>query len=487
MFTFSKWAATPIDLSDDLFNESWASAFDAQMPIPGGYLWAKNDAQYLYIALDMIDDPYNDPGTGDYFWFTFDTDRNGAISPNKDVNYGLFPGNPNKLGKQFYLGPGSWTGISHDESKASCRVDFGASPNSEADHRIWKMRFRLSEIEVSLSPTSWFSYTRFGLRVHSATPSQTHDSPANFTTNFSALHFLIFSRKPTISSSLLGPVIGSVGLIPTTKIDTSGRASTDPGYYLVVRNAAFGRTINLIANGTQLAALWAANARKYKVLHRSGTTGSFQSLESGWKNYRWNGSDYVLQSFSMHAGFYYLVNPAVDYSIDDLLMGLDTRSLSTGLHQFKVEFYTAANVPVAAPPQVLTLFIDNNVPEVSVNSIKHGTAEIGACGIVTMANATDGLVFDYSAFDTEGNLRKYALRALWGDNKSAAIDSKTYDESVMGSSWVGQHNIVAPGSGVWVPPDQCAYTFEAWVHARTTNGYGWVGSNRAHKSITVMK
>lgn len=487
MITHSKWAATPIDLSEDLFDEAWASALDAQMAIPGGYMWAKNDAQYLYVALDMIDDPYNDPGTGDHFWFTFDTNRNRAITPNKDLNYGLFPNNPDKLGKQYYLGPGSWTGISHDESKASCRIDFGPSPNSDTAHRIWKMRFRLSEINVTLSPRSRFSFTRFGLRVHSATPSQTHDSPPNFYTSFRRLHTLIFSRKPTISSSLLGPVIGSVGLIPSTKIDSNGRASTDPGYFLVVRNAAFGRTINLIGNGTQLSALWASNARKYKILHRSGTSGAFQPLESGWKNYRWNGTDYVLQSFSMHAGFYYMVNPAVDYSIDDLLMGLDTRTLNTGLHQFKVEFFTHTNIPVASPPQVLTLYIDNNVPEVSVNSIKHGNAEIGACGIVTMANSTDGLVFDYSAFDTEGNLRTYALRALWGDNQSAGIDSKTYDESVMGATWAGQHNIIAPGSGVWVPPDQCAYTFEAWVHARTTNGYGWVGSNRAHKSITVMK
>ena len=487
MFTFSKWAATPIELTDDLFNETWAAAFEAQMAIPGGYMCAKNDAKYLYIALDMIDDSYNDPGTGDYFWFTFDINRNLAISPNQDLNYGLFPGNPNKLGKQYYLGPGSWTGLSHDESKASCRTDFGTSPNSDVTHRIWKMRFRLSEINVSLSPTSWFSYTRFGLRVHSSKPNHTHDSPPNFYTNFSALHALIFSRKPTISSSLQGPVIGSVGLIPTTKIDANGRASTDPGYYHVVRNAAFGHNINLIGNRTQLSTLWSANARKYKVLHRSGTSGAFQPLESGWKNYQWNGTEYILRSFSMHADFYYMVNPAIDYSIDDLLMGLNTRMLNTGQHQFKVEFYTYTNVPVATPPQVLTLFIDNNVPEVSINSIKHGANEVGACGIVTMANAADGLSFDYNAFDTEGNLGRYVLRALWGDNEKATIDSQAYDESAMGTSWVGQNNIIAPSSGVWVPPIQCAYTFEASVYARTTNGYGWVGSNRAHRSITVMK
>lgn len=47
----------------------------------------------------MIEDTHNDLGTGDYFWFTFDLNRNKAITPRYDVNYGNYRGNPNKNAK----------------------------------------------------------------------------------------------------------------------------------------------------------------------------------------------------------------------------------------------------------------------------------------------------------------------------------------------------------------------------------------------------
>jgi len=487
-FINSKWASKPINLSDPLSDEAWSGAFEHQLAIPGGYMWAKNDANFLYVVLDVIEDTNNDPGTGDYFWFTFDTNRNRAITPNKDLNYGVLPGNPNKMGKTYYVRPGATTGLSFDEDKAASKIDFDVSLNSNTPHRIWKLKFKLTEINVSLLPWWWSSYTFFGLRVHSSTPNLNYDFPPNFLYNFSQLHTIYFSRKPSIVTADLGPVMGSVGLIPTTKISTTtGKANTAAGYYIHAQNAAFGGRLTIIGNRTQIQALYGTNARKYKVLHREGKSGTFRPFASAWTNYIWNGSDYVLRSYAMNNDdFYYIPYPGSDYSIDDLLLQFDSTKLKTGFHQFRMEFYTYGNVQIPAPSQTLTLYIDNNVPEVSLNSIKHNGNNINACGIVKLNGSNDGITFDYNAFDQEGNLRAYNLRAFWGDNKSALIDSKGYTTS-LGASWQGQKNILTPSTGVWTPSDQCAYTFAVTASARTTNGYGFVGRNVARKSVTILK
>ncbi len=72
--------------------------------MPGGFILVKNDADFLYLALDLVNDNGNSPGVGDYFWLSFDVDRSGSITPNFDINYGIYPTLPIKIGKQFYLG-----------------------------------------------------------------------------------------------------------------------------------------------------------------------------------------------------------------------------------------------------------------------------------------------------------------------------------------------------------------------------------------------
>src|ERR1700729_976342 len=41
--------------------------------------------------LDLTGDNGDSPGVSDYFWFTFDVDRNRAITPRVDINYSIFP------------------------------------------------------------------------------------------------------------------------------------------------------------------------------------------------------------------------------------------------------------------------------------------------------------------------------------------------------------------------------------------------------------
>ena len=106
----SKWAESPIDPTTSIMDAAWNGAGEFQFA--KGWVLAKNDSKFLYMVLDVVGDTGNDFGTGDYYWLSFDVDENKGISANKDVNYGLYPGFPNKMGIQKYLGPGTWTGIS---------------------------------------------------------------------------------------------------------------------------------------------------------------------------------------------------------------------------------------------------------------------------------------------------------------------------------------------------------------------------------------
>lgn len=482
----SQWAANPIQFTDSLNDAAWAGA--GQMPVHGGFLMAKNDGQFLYAALDLTLDTGNDPNTGDYFWFTFDRNRDGNITPNVDVNYGLYPNQPDKMGRQYCLAPGTWTGLVNEVSQSACKVAFETSPNSSTAHRIWKLRFKLTDLNVSLMPFSFLApFTKFGIKVHSSTPNFDGLTPANFVTSFADLHFLFFSRKPTISSALLGPVIGSVGLIPTTKINSNGKATTDTGYFVDVKNAAFGGLLNIIGNRTQLQALYGAGARKYKILYREGIAGSFTPYRSAWYNYRWSGVDYVLESFGADVNNNYpMLDPAVDYSIDDLLIQFDSTSMPKGIHQFQVQFFNILNLPMVAPAQTLTLNIDNNVPQVIINSIKHSGANVNACEIVTLTSDIDGIQFNITANDPEGNLRAYSLTAGWGNGETESIVNAEYNIA-MGDTWTGVIGANVPATVVWIPERTCAHGFTLTALARTTNGYSYIGRNDVTKYLTLIK
>ncbi len=484
----SKWAATPVDFNDRLDEAIWSDALEVQMKIPGGFMLAKNDARYLYVALDLVEDTHNDPGTGDYFWFSFDRNKNGTITPNYDVNYGNYVGNPNKMGRQYYLGPGRWTGLLNEEAKSECRSTFESSPNSDTDHRIWKFKFSLADLKINFMPFWWWpAYTKFGIRVHSDTPNLTYNTPSGFYKNFKSLHTLYLSKKPRIATADLGPVMGSVGLIPSTKIDTvTGRATTASNYFIHAKNTAFGGLLNVIGNRVTMSQLASNGITQYKVFHRAGTSGGYSEFLTSWYNYKWDGSDYVLELSGPDSGnFYKIPNAGIDYSIDDLLFQFNSTKLNTGINQFKVLFYNNAGnvVPVSGDNQVLSMYIDNNIPEVSIHSVKHGSKEINACAIVTMKNNRDHLTFDFEAFDTEGNLLGYTLYARWGEGDSETIVSEKYDTAAMPASWQGSHHI----SGSWIPKVSCAHSFNVVATARTTNGYNYIGRNKAFRYVTILK
>lgn len=479
----SEWAQTPIDINAPFQSGGWEDS--GTLKFSRGVVHAKNDAKFLYLALDLTEDKGNDTGTNDYFWLTFDKDRNRSITANQDVNYGLYPGQPNKLGKQYYLGPGTWTGLQPDPSLSEVRQEFGSSVNSSDSHRIWKFRIDLNEINVALSWPLSTPFTYFGFRVKSSNPAFTTDFPGDFFKDFTKLRQLIFSRKPSIDPGLLGPLVGSVGLIPTTQIDATGRATTDPGYFVPVQNAAFGGTLNLIGNRIKIQDLWNNGIKKYKV-EITPPGGSPQKLISNWSNYRWSGSTYVLESFAPSSlGFYELANPGNDYSIDDLLIQFPTTALLPGLYQVKVTFYKRVG-PIDLPDatQTLGLFIDNHVPAVNIDSIKHGSSEVSACAIESIGAAPDGLKFKITANDPEGNLLAVNFYATYGAGLSVGIHSESYTTAL--GLWTGFVEKTIPASANWRPPQSCAYSFVIGVSARTTNGYGYIGHNSTHRNLTLL-
>ncbi len=479
----SEWAVNPVDINKPTMSGDWENA--GSLKFSRGYVMAKNDARYLYLMLDVVSDTGNDSGTNDYFWLTFDNNRDRAITSGVDVNYGLYPGQPNKLGRQKYLGPGTWTGLLSDTSTSGVVQEFGTSPNSNVSHRMWKFRLELSEINVALYWPFSTPFTYFGFRVKSSNPGFMTDFPSNFHRDFTKLRQLILSRKPTIPAKDLGPLVGSLGFIPTTKISlTTGRATTESGYYHFVENAAFGGTLHLVGNRTKLQQLYSAGNRKYKVEIAGPGGGSFAKLISNWSNYRWTGSTYALESFSPNSyGYYQLANPGTDYSIDDLLIQFSTSGLLPGLYSIKVTFYIGTS-STELDSQVVKMYIDNHVPSAIIESVKHGSSEVSACAIETIGAAPDGVNFRITANDPEGNLRSVNFYATYGNGLSNPIYSEDYHTDK--NNWEGFVNKLIPASGNWRPPQSCAYSFVLAVSARTTNGYSWVGHNSTHRNLTLL-
>jgi len=474
----STWANSAVNLSEPLTGGQWDDA--GTYKFPKGYLLAKNDANFLYLAIDVIADTANDVVNNDYFWLSFDNDRNRSITSNKDINYGLYPNQPPKLARQYYLGPGTWTGIQNSPSPSEVKMEFGISEWSNTPHKIWKFKILLSEIGVNISFPLLVPYTYFGFRLNSGNPNFTYDFPAGFFTNFAGLKKLTFARKPAIPN--VGPVIGSVGLIPTTKI-VGGRATTDSSYYVAVTNAAFGGTLNLIGNRTKMQSLYAAGNRRYNVSVKGPEASTFTPLVAAWTNYVWNGTDYVLKSFSGIDGNYTLENPAIDYSIDDLLIQFPTQGFDNGLHTIKLSFY-AGNTNVIADTQELQLYIDNHLPDVNIVKIKHGNTEISTCAIEQLGVKPDGLNFEISASDAEGNLLGVSFVAQAGDGSAYTLLSESYDISK--NNWAGFTNRAVPGMGNWRPDKSCSYHFSLTASARTTNGYGYIGYTNTFKGVTVL-
>jgi hypothetical protein len=471
------------------------------MAIPRGTLLAQNDATHLYIGLDLTEET-GAANPNDYFWFVVDINDNGKIDAYRDKLFSILPGNQNRLYEFYMLGPDENTGANVNQVIPSKLLSgFGPSLLSATNHRQWQITFALSDLGMTVDPAQPAPVLDFGLRI-ATLGGFVGETPANPLGNFSDFNQIQLSTTPAIvpPAAVQGAVIASVGVIGTGDIAGDGYATVTGGYYINPQGAAFSGTMNFIGNEATLTSLWAAGARKYKVLHRYGATlaaaeaptNAWSPILQAWTNFEIVGINTdVWQSFSPDSsGYYTLVNPALPYTIQNLLFQWATSAESDGVHQFQIDFYNAANAAVPSTPQILTLALDNQAPTVKLIDILHGGTAVSPCAIVDLASITDGVQVEYEAYDPEGDLYNLALTVSYGAGSSATIYSDSYAAHASPAhDWKGVTSDTRPvPPAVWVPPYTCAYLFEITAWSRTTNGYSYpVIYSQDFQTVTLIK
>jgi hypothetical protein len=184
----------------------WDTA--GQLALSHGHLHVQHDAGHLYLLVDLTADTHDDPPVvgspwGDFFWLTFDVDRDAEITPNVDLNYAQQQGTYN-LRLSYYLAPGQRTAQVPTVSQLG--AGFGPSPASQTAHRIWEFAVDFNEIQAGPNDT-----VRFGLRTYSLTPSIDSSLPTNFLNDFTDLTEIQMIPEP---ATLLLLALGGFAMMP---------------------------------------------------------------------------------------------------------------------------------------------------------------------------------------------------------------------------------------------------------------------------------
>lgn len=176
------------------------------LTFPHGFIAVRNDNIRLYLLIDVLGDTTSDPPLttspwGDFFWATFDVNRDSAITPNVDLNYAFIVGTYN-LRYQRYLGPSTWTGL-QPSTRSSLAAGFGCFFGdgtitfsfpftfSCTNHRVWELAIDLAEIGAQAGGS-----TRMGFRAYSQNPSFDDSTPAGFASDFTNLIDITLAATP---------------------------------------------------------------------------------------------------------------------------------------------------------------------------------------------------------------------------------------------------------------------------------------------------
>jgi hypothetical protein len=195
----TRYADNPPTIDGVLDFGEWSGA--AQIKFNNGVVSVLNDNQRLYVLIDFLGE--KKPDANDYFWLSFDANRDGKISPEIDLNYG-FDTQFQNLGYQWYLGPGQWTGR-QPSTFSSRAIGFGAffadgSLSLElvnrtkklvsSPHRVWELAIDLKEIRGVPGDS-----IRLGFRAASPDSGITDEVPVGFDGDFSKLVEVQLAKK----------------------------------------------------------------------------------------------------------------------------------------------------------------------------------------------------------------------------------------------------------------------------------------------------
>ena len=344
---------------------------------------------------------------------------------------------------------------------------------------------RVSRIDLSVEPASVQTIVSGLPNINTRGVAAISDTLFFVSVNFS---IVAFDVSPYDAS---GPIILGIGHVPFDRIfggyaDTTG----DPGYFFQVRDAPFGGTLPLMINHDS-AYNAPNNARWYQVL----VDGVFQM--NTWSDFYWNGTRFDLVTMIPHVfggDVYYRVrNPADIWYNAWLGARINTRALSNGPHTITVRIFDGNGAPLSeVGSDSLPVQIDNAQPAVAIDEILHAGVPVNACSIVMDTCANDDFTFRITATDPDSHLRSWRLTALWGDNKSALIDSDSYSAHLPGPLWSGVSSGLVPAAA-WhavVPGDPmsyaCAHTFELRAWDRAIDGFNHIHYTRYHKSLTIL-
>jgi hypothetical protein len=215
-----------------------------------------------------------------------------------------------------------------------------------------------------------------------------------------------------------GPLLMGIGFIPFDKVQASGLATTDPGYFYPVTNVPFGGTLPLMINFQRAANDGCA-------YYRVRVDGVLRS--DSWSDYKWNGAQYALQNIGpvnvSGQPDYYPVHPISDLFLwmnPSLGMLLNSTNLTNGLHTIVVEFTDGTGV-VKETGTPLTIMV-NNQPCVAALSAPtlNGVPADTTCGVLKYTSTASIVALAYSATQP-ANYATYSLNVIKGINSVLSV------------------------------------------------------------------
>ncbi len=516
----SKWDATSPVINGNASGTEWAEAGRLDLldnlGVRRGFLYVKNDSEFLYILLAMtMDDQAGPNADDDMSGIAFDIQMDGVKTPYEDLKYGTASGSE-VLGIQYSTGGPGWSTVA-PTALSSYAEGFGPTIAANNNHKFYEYKLSYDEIGIDfesvLADPSKLFHARMNVMVRSLAPPFSLYYPSSYAGSWGSPMILVsldLGPDPVYAGC---PIIKGIGLVPRTFIDpVTGLATTGPDdAFPNLKDAPFGGHLRVKGCMDELRA---RGIEYYAIAYwNNDIVYHLEVVDDVRTNYYWdtvqrkyirdNVTPQHVSLGSLELQLYPVPDGALDWYFPDLLFDWRTTStpaVNSGKYTMvllgfkKIGPTNYQYVPTHLSESLLVVQIDNTHPVMRINSISHMGAEVGPCGFVRLESSTDTLVVNVSAYDIDQHLRNFSLQGLYGDNQSFTCYAENYNDYLGGGGtrpdWVGYYpdaDFVCRGDANndhW--ETTCAYDF--WLHGwdRAINGYGHIHHKGWHRTITVL-